>query len=88
MSAARFTLRIIVFLVTLLTIGVIFVFGFQLIDPFYNAFGEPPSGLGWGTPASTTVLFAGLGMLGLMLVLIIWFVVAPVRQDRRQQVRR
>lgn len=88
MSAPRFILRIVVFLVTLLTIGVIFVFGFQLIDPFYAAFGEPPGALGWGTPGNTTVVFAGIGMLGLMLVLIIWFVVAPVRQDRRQQFQR
>lgn len=87
MSAARLVLRIVMFIVTALVIGVIMAFGFQLIDPFYAAFGEPPEALGWGTPANNVVVFAGVGMLGLLIVLLVWFVVAPIRRDRRQQFR-
>lgn len=87
MSAASLVLRVVMATVTLIAIGTIFVLGFTVIEPFYAAFGEPPAALGWGTPASTTLTFASVGMLGLFLVLIIWFVYAPIRQDQRQQFR-
>jgi len=87
MSAASLVLRIIVFLVSMIAIGAIFVLGFTVIEPFHAAFGEPPDGLGWADSAGTTLTFASFGMIGLLLVLIIWFVSAPVREDRRQQFR-
>lgn len=87
MSAASLVLRIVVATVAVLTLGTIFVFGFTVIEPFYFAFGEPPSSLGWGSPALNTLAFASVGMLGLFLVLIIWTVYAPIRLDQRQQYR-
>jgi TRAP-type C4-dicarboxylate transport system permease small subunit len=87
MSAARLILRIIIATVIVITLGVIAIFGFQVIEPFYGAFGDPPASLGWGTPATKTLAFASFGFIGLFLVLIIWFVYAPIREDRRQQYR-
>lgn len=87
MSAAGLIFRIAIATVTVISIGAIGVFGFTVIEPFYAAFGEPPSSLDWGTPASTVVAFASFSLLGLMLVLIIWLISAPVRNDRRQQIR-
>jgi len=87
MSAARFILRMVVFVVTLLVVGTIAVLGFTVVEPFFTALGEP-SPASWGTPASSTVTFAAVGLLGMLLVLIIWFVSAPIRRDRRQQFRR
>lgn len=87
MSAASLVLRIVVATVAVLTLGTIFVFGFTVIEPFYFAFGEPPSGLGWGSPALNAITFASVGMLGMFLVLIIWVVYAPIRSDTRQQYR-
>lgn len=87
MSAAALILRIVFATVIVIVIGTIGVFGFTVIEPFYAAFGEPPSSLGWGSPASTTLLFAAIAILGLLLVVVIWLVAAPIRRDQRQQFR-
>jgi len=87
MSAATLTLRVMVATITVIVLGVMFVFGFTVMEPFYQSLGEPPAALDWGTPGSTTLTFAATGMIGLLLVLIIWFVAAPIREDRRQQFR-
>ena len=73
--------------VIVITIGVIGMFGFMVVEPFSAAFGDPPSSLGWGDPASTAVTFASVGFVGLFLVLVVWFISAPVRSDVRQQHR-
>lgn len=88
MGAASLILRLIVATIIAITLGTIGVFGYQVIEPFYFAFGEPPSSLGWGSPALNVVAFASFGILGLFLVLIIWLVYAPIRQDQRQEFRR
>lgn len=87
MSAAALILRIIVAGIAVITIGTIGVFGFTVIEPFHAAFGEPPSSLDWGSPASTTLTFTAAGIFGLFLALVIWFVYAPIKQDQRQQYR-
>lgn len=86
--SARLILRIVMATVTVICVGAIGVLGFTVIEPFYQAFGEPPAALDWGTPASTTITFASVALLALLLVLVIWFVTAPIRHDRRQQFRR
>lgn len=87
MSAAALVLRIVFATVTVIVVGTIGVFGFTVIEPFHAAFGEPPAALGWGTPASTTLAFAATALVGLLLVLIIWLIAAPIRNDQRQQFR-
>ncbi len=87
MSVASQVFRIIIFPIILITVGTIAVFGFIVIEPFFSALGEPPAGLGWGSPALKTMTFASFGFLGLILVLVIWFWYAPIREDRRQQYR-
>lgn len=87
MSVAGHVIRIIVATITVIAVGAIGVLGFMVIEPFFLAFGEPPAALNWGTPASTTVMFASFGLLGLLLVLMIWVVYSPIRQDQRQQYR-
>jgi len=86
MTAARLILRIIMATATVIAIGAIGVLGFMTIEPFFNAFGEP-TGLGDATPAGNVMLFGSLGVLGLLLVLVLWFVYAPIREDKRQQFR-
>lgn len=89
MTAASLILRLVMFPVTLIAVGTIAVFGYVgVIEPFYGSFGNPPASLGWGDPATTIVAFAAVGAIGLLLVLVIWFVVAPIRTDQRQQFRR
>jgi len=51
MGAPQFVLRIIVATIAVLTVGTIAVFGFNVVEPFYGAFGEPPASLGWGNPS-------------------------------------
>ena len=87
MRAANFILALIVATVAVLTLRTIFVFGFQLLDPFAAAFGSPPSGLGWEIGSLQIVAYAGAGMIGLFVVVIVWFVYGPIRTDVRQGVR-
>lgn len=86
MSAARLILRIIVATVTVLALGTIAVFSWTVIEPFEEAFSAPAS-LGWGDLGGTVLVFAGAAFLALMLVLVIWFVAAPIRRDVRQGFR-
>ena len=87
MSTASLIMRIVVASVAVIAVGVILVLGFTIIEPFYEAFGDPPASLGWGSPGSTAIAFASFGGVGLLLVIIVWFVAAPIQRDQRQQFR-
>jgi hypothetical protein len=89
MSAPAFIFRVMFATVTVIAVGAVSVVGFiMVVEPFSQAPLGPPASLGWGDPGGTTVLFTAFGMLALLLVLIVWFVGAPIRRDRRQEVRR
>jgi len=89
MSAPRLVLRIVIATVTIICVGTIAVIGFtQVVEPFDAALSGPPDSLGWPDAAGTTTTMVVAGLLGLILVLIIWFIAAPIRRDRRQQFRR
>lgn len=83
MSAARLVLRLVVATVTVLALGLVGVVGFTLLEPFSQAFGSAPASLGWAD--SNVLIFAGAAFLGLILVVIIWLVAAPIRTDVRQE---
>lgn len=87
MSAAALIVRIIFATVAVLAVGTIAVFGFIVLEPFSQAFGSPPASLGWGSLGAHTLTFAVAGIFGLILVIVIWLVYAPIRQDQRQQFR-
>lgn len=89
MSAPAFILRVVMFPVMLLAVGAIAVFGYVgMVEPISGGLPGPPASLGWSDPGSTTMLFASVGLVALLLVVIIWFIVAPIRADQRQEVRR
>jgi len=88
MSAAALILRIMFATVTLIVLGVTSVFGFIVIEPFAAAFGAPGGLPGWSGLGDNLLMFTSMGFLGLLLVLTLWFVYAPIRNDRRQQFRR
>ena len=87
MSAAALIMRIVIASVAVIAVGAIGVIGFMVIEPFYVAFGDPPSGLGWGSPGGGALTFASFGFIGLLITLVIWFVSAPIRNDQRQGYR-
>ena len=86
MSAAALILRIVIASITVITVGVIGWIGFLVIEPFSMHFGDPPASLGWGTGAPI-LTFASFAIIGLLLVLVIWFIVSPIRADQRQGFR-
>lgn len=88
MSAVRLVLRIILATAIVIAVGATGLLGFMVLEPIANTLSGPPSGLGWGDLTGNVLMFGSLGVLGLLLVLILWFVYAPIRQDRRQQFRR
>lgn len=85
MSVQRLILRIVFFPVMLITIGAIALIGFGLIEPFQQSLSGPPSSLGWGAPGANVLTFGSVAFVTLMLVIAIWFISAPIRNDRRQQ---
>lgn len=61
--------------------------GYMLADPIYNDVIDPQemTDLGWGAPQDVVMLFMGLAMIGIVIVIILWWIVAPARQDVRQE---
>jgi hypothetical protein len=89
MSAPAFIFRVIFATITVIALGAISVVGYiAVVEPFAQAPLGPPGTLGWGATDDTAVQYAMLGLLGLMVVLVVWMVSAPIRRDRRQEVRR
>jgi len=87
MNGAAFILRLIVGTVAILVLGTIFVFGFIFLDPFAAAFGSPPASLGWELGSLQILGYAAAGMIGLIVVLLVWMIYGTVRNDRRQAFR-
>jgi hypothetical protein len=88
MTAARLILRAITATLAVIVVGTIGVFGFQLITPFRQAIDGPPASLGWGTPGATVATFASVTVIALLLVVVIWLIASPIRQDTRQRYQR
>lgn len=86
-SAARLIFRLCFATVLVIIAGTVSVFGFQILEPVYFGFGEPASSLNWGEPGKLALTYASFGMLGVFLVIILWFVYAPIKEDVRQEVR-
>jgi len=86
-SGIALVMRFMIAPVIFITIGVIALFGWQLIEPFAAAFGAPAS-LGWGDPGDTVLRFAALAVAAMLLFVIVWIIYSPIRTDQRQQIRR
>lgn len=85
----QITLSIIILVISVLVIifvGWVFV---TLTDPIYNALtlAELEQQLNT-TPGGTIMFFGGLGFIGLITGLIIWFIWRPLKSDVRQSVTR
>lgn len=88
MSAARLIMSIVIATVTIITLAVVAAFGMAVMEPLSAELGSPPDSLGWSDPGSSVLPMAVMGFVGLALVLTIWFIALPVKEDRRQEVRR
>lgn len=60
-----------------------------LVDPIFNNVVDQSlmTTLGWGSPQETVYLFATLAMIGLVFVVVIWWIARPIRNDVRQETR-
>lgn len=60
-----------------------------LVDPLFNNVVDQSlfTSLGWGSPQDTVYLFATLAMIGLVFVVVIWWIARPIRNDVRQDTR-
>jgi uncharacterized BrkB/YihY/UPF0761 family membrane protein len=47
--------------------------------------GQLMTDLGWGVPGDTVLLFAALALIAMMLIIFIWWITKPVREDVRQE---
>jgi len=41
--------------------------------------------LGWGTPQDVAVLFGAIALLALGVVVVMWWIIGPIRDDVRQE---
>jgi len=85
MAGVNTILRIIGATLALVVIAFTTAVGYTLMDPISTQLGAP-SVAGWTDV--NFLYFASLGFIGLTLVVIVWLIVAPVRNDVRQDVRR
>jgi hypothetical protein len=88
-SAAALVLRIIVSVVLLVVLGTAAAVSFTgALEPLAAAVGDPGASLGWGSPATDALTYGGSALVSILLVLILWTVFAPIKNDVRQQFRR
>lgn len=82
MAGVNTILRIIGATLSLFVIIFVSAVGITLIEPIASALGVAPAGLGW--PDVGFTFFMSLGLIGLGIVVIIWLIFAPIRNDIRQ----
>jgi len=88
MGAPSYLLRVLVVTPVIVAVGVVFAFGFtSVLEPFANSFGGIGPQHGWGNLAIDTLGYGAFGGLFLMLVIILWFIFSPIREDVRQELR-
>ena len=85
--AVALILRMMVATLSILIVGTIAVFAMQFIEPI-GAVLSTPDALGWADPFDAIGGVFVAAVVGLMLVITIWLITAPVPNDRRQQIRR
>lgn len=87
MAGVDLILRLVGGTLALLVIAFVAAVGVSLYEPIHSNVIDPElmNSLGWGTPQDTVILFAGLAFAGLSLTVIIWWLVAPAREDVRQE---
>lgn len=88
MGAPELMIRTMVATISVIAVGAVGVIGYLgVVSPFRTSLPGPPSSLGWGDPGGVVGLFTMLAMLGLLLLIIVWYVSAPIRDDKRQERR-
>lgn len=89
MSGADTVLRVIGAILAIVVILFVSAVGLALTEPIYQNTIDVAlmESLGWGAPQDTLMMFFGLGFIGLSLVVIIWLIASPIRDDVRQSRR-
>lgn len=85
MAGVNTVLRIIGAVLSLVIIFFVTSIGTTLIEPIARSLGAPAIG-SWSQ--LNMMFFAALGLIGLVIVVIVWLIAAPVREDVRQDIRR
>lgn len=76
---------IVVFMTVVALVFVTGVFN-MVVGPVYDHVVSPTlmSDLGWGSPNDVILLFGGLAMVSLLGVIVMWWILKPIRSDVRQ----
>lgn len=88
MAGADTILRLIggtIAIFALIFIAAVFVMLFEPIQSSLTL-GDLPNN--WGTPDETVFLFGGMAIVGLLVVVVVWWLASPAREDVRQDVGR
>lgn len=86
MAGPNTVLRLVGAVLSIVVIIFVSWVGVILYEPVAAALGSPPASLGWNTP--DYLFFMGLGLVGLVLTIFFWLVLAPIKSDVRQERRR
>lgn len=89
MVGADSVVKLIATVVFILILLFVMAVGFTLMDPIYNNVIDTGlmTDLGWGAPQNVVMLFAGIGLIGLGLAVVVWWIFGWIREDVRQDVQ-
>ena len=90
MAGVNTILRLIGGTIALVGIITVSAIGLPLIEAVYTNVVDPAEmqALGWGAPQDVVLLFMTIAAVALSVVVIIWWLVGPARDDVRQSVQR
>lgn len=85
MAGVNSVIRVIAAPIVVFIIIVVSWIGVKLYEPISQQLGTPAPSLGW--PTVNIMFFMALGLIGLVMTVVIWLVVAPIKRDVRQETR-
>jgi len=87
MSGADTILSLIVAMVLITTL--LFVAGVfnMVVGPVWQNVVDPAllKSLGWSSPQDVVLLFAGIALIAMLVIVFVWWVTKPIREDVRQE---
>lgn len=89
MAGADTIIKLIATILFIFVLMFVFAVGVNLMDPIYEGVIDQGqmNDLGWGSPQDVVYMFATIGLVGMGIVVLLWWVFGFIRDDVRQEVQ-